>query len=177
MEAGRATMDVPPGWEVVGDRVREIRTPNGYLSRGEQLTGRCRSPECSRTVRVDLLRLKSLGFGDNDMVEVQKTYRCQAGRCDLDFHSTYPEGVPLQTFVGTEVKILVRCGSTTCDVSRVYEPLQLIGMLQRKGTGDGNTSVLKVHTKVRGKCPRCGLVYWKSELLKPRAPHSGPANG
>ena len=94
----------------VGGRLEPLATVEGLFARGGQLVARCQTAECRRHLQVDLQDWIRHGFGNLSLATLQAAYRCSRVGCRLSFGSEqYPNGVPLQFYVGTEDRLEVTC--------------------------------------------------------------------
>lgn len=159
-----------PGWRWIGDRLEPIDSVQALLERGARINGRCRTPECTRTVRVDLNGWWDHGYGGMGMRGLRRAYRCARIGCDLDLHPPfYESGVPLAHYLASKDRLDVRCYA--CKAGKLLTAEELIARLERAGlTYAGNAGVRIVGGLIRGACKSCGGTSWTVELKSPPAP-------
>lgn len=106
------------------------------------------------------------GLGDVALSIAQQAYRCARLGCGLSWQpEAYPAGIPVQFYVGTDVKLAIKCRK--CGVGRSYTADQVIAALERSEAGDGNAGVNELGQRVRGKCKACGYPGWVVEVARP----------
>ena len=165
-----------PGWVWNGDRMAADDTPEGSLARGMVVIGGCRlRPECTRQVRLDLEQLSYRGLGRAPLAEVRRRYEChRLPRCEMSWIETYPEGVPLQAYVGDKaVWLSVTCEA--CRASQVFTFERMIQALVASQRGDGNTGVRVIAERLRKPCKTCGAVRWRVEVEEGTGTRGGAA--
>ena len=164
-----------PGWVWNGERMVADDTPEGGLARGMVVLGGCRlRPECTRHVRLDLEQLSHRGLGRAPLAEVRRRYEChRLPHCEMSWIETYPEGVPLQAYVGDrEVWLSVTCEA--CRASQVVTFERMIRALVASRRGDGNTGVRVIAQRLRRPCKACGALRWRVEVEREQASGAGP---
>jgi hypothetical protein len=162
------------GWIEWNGRLLPDPTVKGALLRRMQLRGSCYiRNECRRSVTVDLQWLVDRGYGHALLEEVHALYGCRrTPTCEMSWSGGYLEGMPLQAFVGTEVRFRLECRD--CLTHSDFTAEQLIAGLQRAGKGDGSTGVSGLHRQFGRRC-RCGRQSWRVDLRLPARVGMGPA--
>ena len=93
------------GWRQSGSRLEPLDTIEGLLARGAVVHGRCQNQECRRSVQLDLHWWVTHGLGDLPLRTAQQAYRCARLGCGLGWRQeSYPAGIPVQFYVGTDTK-------------------------------------------------------------------------
>jgi len=111
------------------------------------------------------------GHGDVTLTVAQQAYRCARLGCGLIWQpETYPAGVPVHFYVGTDVKLATKCRK--CGAGRSYAAEQAIAALERSETGDGNAGVNELGQRVRASARRAPIRDGWSKWCGRR---SGPA--
>ncbi len=164
-----------PGWLWNGERLVMDDSVEGALARGMVTHGGCRlHPECTRRVQLEWVQLIGCGLGRASIHEVHGLYECRRRpHCRMNWADTYPQGVPLQAYVGDlEVWLLVTCGG--CGAAQTLTVERMIKALVLSGRGDGNTGVRVLAKTLQRPCRICKASKWRVEVERAPAPGQGP---
>ncbi|MBV9079335.1 MAG: hypothetical protein JO048_17870 [Methylobacteriaceae bacterium] len=166
-----------PGWRLDPAQLRIVETDTvlGAYQRGQEFTLRCRRPDCSRRVALDLRAAIAAGFGDRPLAELIERLRCRHwSGCDLrETSASYPRGVPLVGYLGLP-DMLVAIACIQCGQRLLLPPRAVIDRLKAARIGDGATGVRELGSVVRGPCRACRGMRFSSALVWPSWSGSRP---
>lgn len=135
------------------------------------MRGACYTRDCRRNYNLDFELLLRRGFAYVPMKELQRLLRCNTpGGCPLSFQEDRAgSGLPLSTLRDYPLaRLRLRCAG--CRWEKTTTPAQVIGGLEKAGTGGPATLHTDLAKTLTRPCAKCGKTAWTCDVLWP-----GPA--
>lgn len=157
----------PRGWHALSGILEHDTSVLGFLSRRDQVIGRCHNKGCRRTCHIDFDHLARTGHGRMPLATIERLLRCQRLEgCALDFQIKRGPGLSLRLLQPfPHVSIRFRCA---CGHAHAASPTQILARLRAAGgeaklcsTFEGLAAVSKA------PCPKCQTVAWTIDVLWP----------
>ncbi|MFZ4606416.1 MAG: hypothetical protein ACOYM5_09175 [Caulobacter sp.] len=158
--------DAPPGWTAINQTLEPERTVAGYLARGEEVHGGCRTYGCRRKWWLDEHARAEAVLARLPTSTLERTLKCaRLDGCSFELFPPRPgQSIRLADAVGrANARVMIRC--TGCDWTRLPPAAAVIDRLKRQRTGGAQTRVHEVTAALRAPCPACKATCWEATLV------------